>query len=688
MSHKYTNRLIHESSPYLLQHAHNPVDWYSWGEEAFQKAREEDKPILLSIGYSACHWCHVMEHESFESEEIAEIMNHHFVNIKVDREERPDLDHVYQTVVQLLTGHGGWPLTAFLTPDQKPFFGGTYFPPQDRHGLPGFPRLLLTMAKTYREQKAEISTNIIRIMAALDQTDPPRGNRDLPDATLLAGASQTLQEQMDLQWGGFGRQPKFPNCTILDLLLRQYQRSRKREFLDPVLLTLRKMAQGGIYDHLGGGFHRYSVDNRWFAPHFEKMLYDNALLPRIYLAAYQITGEPLFAQVVRETLDYLHLEMRDPAGGFYSTQDADSEGEEGKFYLWSQEEILKILGSQSGELFCRVYNVTKPGNFEERNILNLSRPMAETAAVLGMEPAELEGILKQSREKLRVEREKRVKPFRDEKIQTAWNGLAISTLAMASQVLDDERYLKAARQALDFIESHLEIPGNQLLHTYKENQTKIKGFLEDYAYLIEALLETYQACGEQSYLDKALRLHRTMLDQFWDSELGGFFLTASTQEPLIVRPRDSYDQSVPSGTSVATRSLLRLHHFTGEERHRETAEKVFRLFRESMAQNPFGFGNLLCALDDYLEGPTEVTILADPSDPTRREMIRVLYSVYLPNLILHQTSDGGVIGGTIGKYLNGKGKHNDKTTAYVCRHFSCSQPVTSAADLKEVLTQS
>jgi len=688
MSHKYTNRLIHESSPYLRQHAHNPVDWYPWGAPAFQKAREEDKPVLLSIGYSACHWCHVMAHESFENEEIAEIMNRYFVNIKVDREERPDLDHVYQTVVQLLSGHGGWPLTMFLTPDQKPFFGGTYFPPEDRHGLPGFPRVLFSVAKMYREQKADISSNLIRIMTALDQANLHRGKPELPDATLLDRVSQTLLEQMDPQWGGFGRQPKFPNSTILDLLLRQHRRSRKPEFLDAVLLTLRKMAQGGIYDHLGRGFHRYSVDNRWLVPHFEKMLYDNALLPRVYLAAFQITGDPLFSQIVRETLDYLLLEMRHPEGGFYSTQDADSEGEEGKFYIWSQEEILQTLGPQEGELFCQVYHVTKTGNFAGKNILNLPRPLAETASVLGMEQSELEGVIRRAREKLRGEREKRLKPFRDEKILTSWNGLAVSTLARASQVLDEGRYLQAARESLRFIEARLEIPGDQLLHTYQGQEAKIEGFLEDYAYLVEALLETHQACGEPLYLDKALRLNRTMLDQFWDSGAGGFFFTARTQKPLIVRPKDSYDQSVPSGTSVATRNLLRLYHLTGEERYRETVETVLRLFREPMEQNPFGFGNLLCVVADYLEGPIQVSILGNPDDPTGQEMIRVLHSVYLPNLILHPSSGETAIGGTVGQLLRGKGKINHRTTAYVCRHFACSRPLTSAADLKEVLSQS
>src|SRR5437867_2040406 len=511
----FVNRLIHETSPYLLQHAHNPVDWYPWGEKAFDKAKEENNPIRLSIGYSACHWCHVMEKESFESEAIAALMNEHFVNIKVDREERPDLDEIYMNAVQMLTGRGGWPMTVFLTPERKPFFGGTYFPPEDRHGMPGFPKILQAVAQAYRDRPQDVQKSVEQILAALNRLTEISESAEpfFPDA--IQKAADQLSPAYDPDYGGFGRAPKFPNAGLFDLFLRCYRSSKERRYLEMVTHTLTKTAEGGIYDHLGGGFHRYSVDEKWLVPHFEKMLYDNAQLIRIYVDVFRITQDPIFRRVVEETLTYLLREMLHSEGGFYSTQDADSEGEEGRFFVWEYDEVIKILGEETGEIFSRIYDVSELGNFEGKNILHPILQPEQAAKFFGKEIKEIENLIAEAKAKLLQEREKRVKPFRDEKILTSWNGLMLSGLAEAYKTIGEERYRKAAERTVEFIFAQMFREG-YLLHTYRDGQAKLYGYLDDYAFLAGGLLDLYEATFDRSLLERAVHVTETMINEFWD----------------------------------------------------------------------------------------------------------------------------------------------------------------------------
>ncbi|MCS6925486.1 MAG: thioredoxin domain-containing protein, partial [Candidatus Binatia bacterium] len=502
---RFTNRLIHETSPYLLQHAHNPVDWYPWGEEAFAKAKAENKPILLSVGYSACHWCHVMEHESFENEEIATLMNELFVNVKVDREERPDVDEIYMNAVQMLTGRGGWPLTVFLTPEGKPFYGGTYFPPVDRHNIPGFARVLRAVAQAYAERPHEVERATAQIVAQLEKLSHHQQTaRPLHEDT-LAKAAASLAQYVDPVYGGLGGAPKFPNSSVFAFFLRQYHATGDTRYLEVTTHTLRKMAAGGVYDHLGGGFHRYSVDARWLVPHFEKMLYDNALLARLYLEAYRATTDPFFRHVAADILAYVEREMRDPQGGFYSTQDADSEGEEGKFFLWSREEVMRVLGDEVGEIFCRYYDVTEVGNFEHRNILHPTLTLEQLAALFRRDREEVERLLAEARRMLFAVRETRVKPLRDEKMLTSWNGLMISAFVDAYLTLGETRYVEIAQQAADFLLTHLYTDG-RLLHCFKDGQAKFNAYLDDYAFLAAALLDLYEATFDHAYLTRAVEL--------------------------------------------------------------------------------------------------------------------------------------------------------------------------------------
>ena len=503
MEHKHTNRLIHETSPYLLQHAHNPVDWYAWGEEAFEKAKAEDKPILLSIGYSACHWCHVMERESFENEAIARLMNELFVNIKVDREERPDLDEIYMNAVQMLTGRGGWPMTLFLTPDRKPFYGGTYFPPEDRGGMPGFPRILMGVNQAYRERPVDVEKSVTQILNALQRMSESAETDRVFSKTIIAEGAAKVAQAYDVDNGGLGQAPKFPNAGVYELFLRHYHHSKSSRYLEMVTHTLTKMACGGIYDHLGGGFHRYSVDAKWLVPHFEKMLYDNAQLVRIYAHAYKITGEPLFKSVVDESLTYLLREMLQPEGGFYSTQDADSEGEEGKFFVWTEAEVMGILGEDDGAIFCRIYDVSEAGNFEEKNILHPILTLDQASKYFRKESSEIERIIAKAKQKLFSEREKRIKPFRDEKIITAWNGLMLSGLAEAIKISPQPLFVDAAKRTIDFIFAKLFRDG-LLLHSYKDGQAKLLGFLDDYAFTAVGLLDIYEALFDRSALERAI----------------------------------------------------------------------------------------------------------------------------------------------------------------------------------------
>jgi uncharacterized protein YyaL (SSP411 family) len=679
---QHTNRLINETSPYLRQHAHNPVDWYPWGEEALAKARAEDKPILLSIGYSACHWCHVMEHESFEDEETARLMNEHFVSIKVDREERPDIDHIYMSAVQMLTGHGGWPLTAFLTPEGKPFFGGTYFPPVDRHGLPAFRRVLLGIAQAYRAKSDDVQRAVEQLMNGLQRDDRVAPAATIPDAGTVGRAADTLAGAYDATHGGIGQAPKFPNTAVLELFLRAHMRTKEARYLEMVTHTLRQMARGGIYDQLGGGFHRYSVDQRWLVPHFEKMLYDNAQLVPLYLAAYQLTGDAFFATIAREVLDYVAREMRDPAGGFYSTQDADSEGEEGKFFLWDEAEVQRLLGNDVAEIVSRYWDITDVGNFEHRNILHVTLEIDQLAKLFRREADDVRRIIAAARQTLFAAREQRIKPGRDDKVLTAWNGLMISAFARAAAVLDDARYRQIALEGVAFVQRTLQ-RGDRLLSTYKDGTARLNGHLDDYAFFVAALIDTFDTAQDRALLDAAIRLTDAMVAHFADAAQGGFYFTSDDHEQLIVRSKPSFDGSIPSGNSVAVQNLLRLSALAGRSDYLERAEASLRLFADAMQQQPFGYANMLAGLDWYADGPREIVLIGRDDDPAAGALLQRVRGVYLPNRTLSFVTPGH--DAVLPAPLQGKSQVADQPTVYVCHRMTCSLPVTSWEALQPLL---
>ena len=666
---EFTNHLINESSPYLLQHAHNPVDWYPWGEQAFAKARAENKPVLLSIGYSACHWCHVMAHESFEDEDIAKLMNELFVNIKVDREERPDLDQIYMNAVQMMTHHGGWPMTVFLTPDGVPFYGGTYFPPQDRYNIPGFPRVLISVAEAYRDRQEDIAETGTSLLQELRRLSEPSGSGRPVETELLDAAYSGMVRSYDSTNGGFGGAPKFPPAMALEFLLRTYKRTANPDALRMVAHTAEKMAYGGMYDQLGGGFHRYSTDAKWLVPHFEKMLYDNALLSRFYLHYFQVSQEPLAREIAAGILDYVLREMTDPAGGFYSTQDADSEGHEGKFFVWDLDEIKSVLGAADASLFNSFYNVTAGGNFEGRNILNVNpsapRPNPE------------------SLRKLFEHREQRIKPDRDEKIITAWNGLMLASFAEAGIILNRPDYTEAARRNAEFVLTNLTRNGF-LLRTYKDGVAKYNAYLEDYAFFIEGLVTLYETTGEFRWLSEGIALTDRMIEEFWDEDGGGFFFTGKSHEALIVRSKDYFDNATPSGNSVAAAVLLRLAILTNRERYRDLAQAVFSEMADSARRYPSGFGYALSAMDFFLSSPKEVAIVGkDAADI--QPLLQEVWRKYLPNKVVAPNfipeSD---LSGSI-PLLQNRPLLEGRATAYVCQHYACQQPVTATSDLESQL---
>jgi uncharacterized protein len=683
MEHKHTNHLINETSPYLLQHAHNPVDWYSWGAEAFQKAKSQNRPILLSIGYSACHWCHVMERESFEDEKIAALMNDLFVNIKVDREERPDLDEIYMNAVQMLTGRGGWPMTVFLTPEGKPFYGGTYFPPEDRYGVPGFPKILQGVANAYREKPQDVERSVEQILAALQRMSLSTESQQPFSSDIIGQSAEQLAQAYDPDHGGLGKAPKFPNVGVYELFLRHYHHSKGSRFLEMVTHTLTKMAQGGIYDHLGGGFHRYSVDEKWLVPHFEKMLYDNAQLVRIYAQVYCVTGEPLFKQVVDETMNYLMREMLHTEGGFYSTQDADSEGEEGKFFVWTEAEITRLLGEGASEIFCRIYDVSEEGNFEEKNILHPILTLEQASKFFRRDLKEIESLVSDAKRKLFQEREKRPKPFRDEKILTSWNGLMLSGFAEAIKISPHPSYLEAVNRTVDFIFSKMFRDGH-LLHTYKSGTAKILGYLDDYAFLAAGLLDLFEATVNRAHLDRALELAEIMLHEFWDEAGGGFFYTGRSHERLIAQSKPIFDGSVPSGNAVATQVLFRLYHYTGKEDYLKCAERILRAYYNAMENQPFGFAHMLAALDFYLQKPKEVVLVGDKKEPKTLELLTKIHSLYMPNITLQLASPDDSLE-KVSSLLADKKQFEGKPTVYVCHNFTCSRPVVEWDELKSLL---
>ncbi len=676
---EHTNRLIDESSPYLRQHAHNPVDWYPWGEEALTRARQENKPILLSIGYSACHWCHVMAHESFEDEQTALVMNEHFVSIKVDREERPDIDHIYMSAVQMLTGRGGWPLTVFLTPEGKPFFGGTYYPPEDRYNMPAFRKVLLAAVKAYHEKREEIDNTVGQLMAGFMRSEQFAA-ADIPTAADVTQAAAQLARAYDEQYGGLGQAPKFPNASVFELFLRAHRNSGDQRALDMVLNTLRHMADGGIYDQLGGGFHRYSVDQRWLVPHFEKMLYDNAQLVPLYLSAYQLTGDLYFATVARETLDYVVREMRAPAG-FYSTQDADSEGVEGKFYVWDEAEVRHLLGDEVAAIVCRYWDISAEGNFEHHNILHVTLEMEQLARMFDRDVGELRLMLGEARAKLFAVRARRPKPMRDEKILTAWNGLMISAFARSAELFQEEGDRKAALEGIAFVQRHLQ-NGDRLLSTYKDGTARLNGYLDDYAFFVAALLDVFEAVQDRTHLDQAVLLTDAMIRHFWDAQAGGFFFTSDDHEALIVRSKPAFDGSIPSGNSVALRNLLRLYHYTGQSTYLDRAEATLRLFAGPMRAQPFAFANTLCAVDFYTQRPYEIVAIATPND-AGTILLEQIRRMYLPNrtLMIVDPSQQEHLPAAV----KDKGQIDGNTTVYVCRNMTCSPPATTWLELEPLL---
>lgn len=669
-----TNALAQETSPYLLQHAHNPVEWYPWCEEALRRAREENKPTLLSIGYSACHWCHVMERESFEDEAIARLMNEHFVNIKVDREERPDLDAIYMNAVQLMTGRGGWPLTVFLTPEQVPFYGGTYFPPEDRHGLPGFARVLRSVSDAYREHGERIRRDAAKIAHEIGAATRIAGLRTELDSGLLDAAASGLAAHFDPRHGGFDGPPKFPPSMALDFLMRSYVRTANPHLLEIVEVTLQQMAAGGIRDHLGGGFHRYAVDAGWLVPHFEKMLYDNALLSRVYLEAFLLTGNGLYRRIAEETLDFVLREMTAPEGGFYSSQDADSEGEEGAFYTWRRAEVMALLGDDEGELFCRYFDVSAAGNFEGRNVLHTPRPAALVARWIGVAEERLDEAVARGRRILFEARLRRARPARDEKIVASWNGLMLKSFAQAGCALDRSDYLHAAVRNAEFLTTGLMSAG-RLLRTFAAGKAKHPACLEDHAALADALLSLYEATFDLRWLHLAEELAATMLTRFRDPEGGGFYFTADDHEKLIQRPRDIFDNATPSGNSLALHVLLRLWHLTAEERWLEPASEIFEKLAGTAARHPAAFCHLLGALDFHLSGGLQITVAGDAQDSRTRELLRAVYGRYLPNRV--------IACGTAGepRLLEGRPQIGDRPTAYVCTGRVCAAPATTAAEL-------
>ncbi len=683
MAEVHSNRLACETSPYLLQHAHNPVDWYPWGDEAFAKAKTENKPVLLSIGYSACHWCHVMERESFEDERIAALMNDLFINIKVDREERPDLDEIYMNAVQMLTGRGGWPMTVFLTPEGRPFYGGTYFPPEDRHGMPGFPKILLGVANAYRERPQDVEKSVMEILAALNRLSQSRESVSSLAPGLITDSAAKLAQMYDADNGGFGQAPKFPHAGVYELLLREAYHSKSSRYCAMVTDTLRKMARGGIYDHLGGGFHRYSVDERWLVPHFEKMLYDNAQLARIYALAWCATGDALFREVVEQSIDYLLREMYHSEGGFYSTQDADSQGEEGKYFVWTPEELDTVLGEEAAEIFGRVFDVTEFGNFDGKNILHPVLTVEQAARLFHKQPDEIAALLSDAKMRLFREREKRPKPLRDDKIITSWNGLALSGLAEAIKIVPKRDYVEAAERTVRFFYEKM-FRREFLLHTYRNGEAKLLAYLDDYALLGLGLLDLYEAIFDRSLVARAEGLATVLIREFWDDSEGAFFFTGKSHEPLISRAKPAFDGSIPSGNAAAARLLLRLYYFTGRDDYLSRAEKVLRCYHSAMAGQPFGFAHMLCALDLFLGKPLEVVVVGEKNDRKTSELLRHLHSLYLPNKVL-QLADPAEPLNKVSPILEGKKQLDNMPTVYVCRDFTCSAPVTDWEQLKGLL---
>ena len=680
-----TNRLIHETSPYLLQHAYNPVDWYPWGEEALAAARDQDKPIFLSIGYSACHWCHVMERESFEDEATGALMNELFISIKVDREERPDLDAIYMEAVQAITGQGGWPMSVFLMPDGQPFYGGTYYPPEARYGMPSFQQVLHSIADAYRDRHDQVGQQAQNLTDMLNRTAVFESQSSDLSTDVLDEAVEHLAQNFDDEYGGFGSQPKFPQPMNLDFIHTQYLRSGELDILYMAERTLEQMALGGIYDQLGGGFHRYSVDAVWLVPHFEKMLYDNAQLLRSYLHAWLITPRPLYRRIVEQTVDYVLREMTAPDGGFYSTQDADSEGEEGKFFVWTPAEIEEILDPQAAGVFETYYGVSDRGNFEDKNILYVSRSMENVAERFGLEQAEVEQMLGDAQQKLFAHRQQRIAPARDDKILTEWNGLMIHALAECGVTLERADALLAAQRAASFVLQHMSQPDGKLFRSYKDGRARFNAYLEDYASFIRALIALYEADFDLRWLGEASRLTKVMFEQFHDAERGGFYQTGVDHEQLVVRRKDFIDNAVPSGNSLAAEALIRLGALLGNDDYRKEAAQIVLTMKDLMGRQSAGFGRLLTGLDALLAPSREIAIVGDPDAPETQALLRTVRRRYLPHavLALKRPDEESLL-----PVLEGRTLVDGRPAAYVCENYACKLPATEPKKLAELLAHS
>jgi len=672
------NNLIHETSPYLLQHAENPVDWYGWNDDALQKAKDENKPIFLSVGYSACHWCHVMAHESFENNDVAEFMNKNFVNIKVDREERPDIDDIYQKACQITTGQGGWPLSVFLTPDQKPFYVGTYFPVLDSYGRPGFGSICRQLAQAWNEKPKDIEKSAESFIHALNKTEKITVPTKL-ERTLLDEAAMNLFQLGDPTYGGFGSAPKFPNAANISFLFRYSQMANLPKFNEFALKTLNKMAKGGIFDQIGGGFHRYSTDTKWLVPHFEKMLYDNALMSVNYCEAYQITKDQFYLDILQKTLDFVLREMTSPEGGFYSAYDADSEGVEGKFYVWTKKEIKEILGSDA-DLFCLYFDVTDGGNWEGNSILCNNLNTSTVAFNFGISEQEVYEIINSCSKKLLEIRSKRISPGLDDKVLVSWNSLMITAFAKGYRITNDVRYLDAAKNCIAFIEKSLFVDDN-LLRTYKNGTAKINGYLEDYSYFVNALLDVFEIEPDSKYLKLALKLGHHLIDHFWDSENNSFFMTSDNHEKLIIRPKSNYDLSLPSGNSVSSFVMLRLYHLSQKQSFLDISIKIMESQAQIAAENPFGFGYLLNTLSLYLEKPIEITVINSENS----ELCKSLLTNYLPNSLMVTIQNSDQLN-SLSEYPFFSGKSfEEKTSVFICKNFSCSLPLHTLDEVNSKL---
>ena len=691
---KKPNHLINEKSPYLLQHAYNPVDWYPWGAEAFAKAKRENKPIFLSIGYSTCHWCHVMEHESFEDSSVAEILNKYFVSIKVDREERPDIDNIYMTVCQMLTGSGGWPLTIFMTPDKKPFYAATYIPKETRFGRMGLLELLPKVADIWKNERDKINTSANQITGKLKSIENQKGGGTI-DKSIFKKAFNILNSKFDKVNGGFGQAPKFPTAQNLLFLLRYWNSTKDEKALQMVEKTLTQMRQGGIFDQIGYGFHRYSTDDHWLLPHFEKMLYDQAMLALAYTETYQATGNNLYKETAQQIFTYVLRDMTSPKGGFYSAEDADSDGEEGKFYVWSVNEITHILNKNDSDFFINVFNLHKKGNFKDQstrnytgtNIPHLELSISKIAKKYALTNVEIEKRITKIRNILFAEREKRIHPFKDDKILTDWNGLMIAALAKAGRVFNNKQYTKAAEKSANFIFKNLS-SGDRLLHRYRDGEAIIKGNLNDYSFFVFGLLELYETTFNTEYLQKAINYTDAMRSHFWDDKNGGFYFSPNDGEKLLTRTKEIYDAAIPSGNSVAFYDLVVLGRITVDTKYEELASNLTEAFFSDIEQSPTGVCFLLSGLEFELGKSFEIVIVGEKNTKNYRSIFKTIYSKYIPNkvVITIDSKNKKEITG-LAPFTKSYSGIQNKTTVYVCENYVCSLPVTDSADLLKLLNR-